>query len=118
MTDAALQRRVRAGPLGQQRHQTRPGEDMDARRLRAHAVPEFIEISVVEERDRFDDLVVPHLKIPGVAIAIGLAVFHRRFGIEQADDHIAVSEDAADSWNQRCSRPLLKNFAPSKKPDI
>src|SRR5215831_6356304 len=80
------------------------GEDMEALaklRLRRHTVPEFVEISVVEERDRFDDLVVPHLKIPGVAIAIGLAVFHRRFGIEQADDHIAVSEDAADSWNQR-----------------
>src|SRR5580693_8668465 len=49
-----------------------------------------VEIPVVEERDFFDDFCVPHLKVPGVSIAIGFSVPQRGCGIEQDDDHIAI----------------------------
>jgi hypothetical protein len=46
---------------------------------------------IIEERDGFNDFCVLHLKVPGVCIAVGFAVFHRRFSIEQNDDPIAIT---------------------------
>jgi hypothetical protein len=59
-----------------------------------HAVPEFVEIPVIK-----DDLCLSNLKILGIGILIGFALSHRGFGIEQDDNHIGISEDAADSWS-------------------
>src|SRR5262249_25945775 len=78
--------------------------------IRRHAIPEFVEISIVEERDCFDDFCVPHLKVPSVRIAIRLAVPNRGFGIEQDDDHIAISEDATESWNQWLRHARIKRI--------
>src|SRR6516162_8469176 len=80
---------------------TSVGLESHLSRFRGHAVPELVEIPIVEERDCLEYFCVPHLKIPGICIAIGFAVFHRGFGIEQGDDHIAISVDAANGWNQR-----------------
>jgi hypothetical protein len=75
------------------------GCDVDGARatisgFRRNSVPEFVEMPVIEERDGFDDFCVLHLKVLGVRIVVGLAVFHRRFSIEQNDDHIAVGVEA------------------------
>src|SRR5215469_3990895 len=75
-----------------------------------HAVPEFVEIPCVEEGDYFDDLRVPHLKIPGISISIGFSIPHRGCGIKQDDDRIAISVDAADSWNQRGRHAGIKRI--------
>ena len=63
----------------------------DLLRLWRHAVPEFVKIPIVEERDCFDDFCVPHLKIPGIGIVVALTVSHCGVGVEQDDDHIAIS---------------------------
>ena len=65
---------------------------------------------IVEERDCLDDICVPHLKVPGVCIAIRLSIADRRFGIEQDDYHIAISVDAADRGNQRFGHAGIKRI--------
>jgi hypothetical protein len=61
-----------------------------------HSVTEFVEIPGVEEGGCFDDLRVPHLKIPGISIVKGFSIRDRGCGIEQDDDRIAISVDSAD----------------------
>jgi hypothetical protein len=75
-----------------------------------HAVPKFVKIPGVEEGDCFDDLRVPHLQIPRISIVIGFAVPHGGCGIEQDDDRIAISVEAADSWNQRRRHAGIKRI--------
>ena len=82
----------------------------DLLRLWRHAVPEFVKIPIVEERDCFDDFCVPHLKIPGIGIVVALTVSHCGVGVEQDDDHIAISEDAADSWHRRLGHAGIKRI--------
>jgi hypothetical protein len=83
---------------------------MHPSRFRRDAIPELIEMPVIEERDRLDDFCVPHLKVPGVRITIRFSIPYRRFGIEQDDHRIAIGLQAADYGNQRLGHAGIKRI--------
>src|SRR5215471_18458780 len=67
-----------------------PGAGALLRIRRRHTFPELVELERVEERDRLDDLVLPHREEPRVGVLVRFPVPSRCTSIEEDDDCIAI----------------------------